>query len=69
METGLGQVGNFIIEGDLTDEQAIEEIHKLVEGRARSGHFACRFSDSRPNKGPADLEAELYRYSRIFYSK
>ena len=65
----IGQVGNFIIEGDLTDEQAVEEIHKLVEGRARNGHFACRFSDSRPNKGNVDLEAELYRYSRIFYSK
>ena len=66
----LGQVGNFIIEGDLTDGAGYRrEIHKLVEGRARSGHFACRFSDSRPNKGPADLEAELYRYSRIFYSK
>ena len=63
------QVGNFIIEGDLTDEQAVEEIHKLVEGRARNGRFACRFSDARPNKGGTDLEAELYRYSRQFYAR
>lgn len=63
------QVGNFIIEGDKTDEEAIEEIHHMVETRAKNGRFACRFSDARPHKGDADLEAELYRYSRIFYSK
>lgn len=63
------QVGNFIIEGDKTDEEAIEEIHHMVETRAKNGRFACRFTDARPNKGGADLEAELYRYSRIFYSK
>ena len=63
------QVGNFIIEGDLTDEEAAEQIHRLVDGRARNGRFACRFTDARPNKGPMDMDAELYRYSRIAYSK
>jgi hypothetical protein len=63
------QIGMYTIAGDKTDEEAIEEIHHLVETRAKNGRFACRFLDSRPNKGPADLEAELYRYSRMFYSK
>lgn len=65
----LSQVGNFFIEGEKSDEEAIEEIHNFIEGRAKNGHVACRFRDLRANKGTADLEAELYRYSRIFYSK
>ena len=45
------------------------DVHKLVEGRARNGRFACRFVDNRTTKGNTDLEAELYRASRIQYAK
>lgn len=65
----LAQVGNFILSGDMSDEEAVEAIHKLVENRARNGHFACRFVDNRTQKGEMDLEAELYRYSRKFYAE
>ena len=72
METFHGKlaiIGQFRIDGDLTDEQAVEQIHHMIETRARNGRCAFRIRDNRPNKGSTDLEDEMYRYSRIFYAR
>ena len=63
----LVQIGQYQISGDLTDEEAVEVLHRMIETRGRKGRCAYRIRDKRPNKGNTDLEDEMYRYSRKFY--
>lgn len=64
----LIQLGNFNISGDITDEQAVQIIRKMIETRGKKGRCAYRIRDMRPVRGDVDLDDEMYRYSRMFYS-
>jgi hypothetical protein len=72
METYQGkliQIGQFEIPAGLTDEEAVAHIHKMIDGRARNGRCAFRIRDKRGTPCAIDLEDEMYRYSRIAYSR
>ena len=64
------QLGQFRIPADLTsDEEAVEYLHHMIDTRGKKGRCAYRIRDERPNKGPVDLEDEMYRYSRQVYDR
>ena len=66
----LVQLGQFRIPADLTsDEEAVEYLHHMIDTRGKKGRCAYRIRDERPNKGPVDLEDEMYRYSRQVYDR
>lgn len=65
----LAQIGQFEIPAGLDDEGAVAHLHHMIENRARNGHCAFRIRDKRANPGTVNLEDEMYRYSRIFYSQ
>lgn len=54
----------FVIPADMSDEEAVAEVHKRVDELGVSGRFACRLKDEKPDR-KVDLAQELYRYSRI----
>lgn len=60
----LAQCTLFVIPADMSDEEAVAEVHKRVDELGVSGRFACRLKDEKPDR-KVDLAQELYRYSRI----
>lgn len=64
----LVQLGNFEITGECSDEEAAEVIRRMIETRGRTGRCAYRIRDKRPVQGSLNLDDEMYRLSRIFYS-
>ena len=60
----LAQCTLYIIPADMSDEDAIADIHKKVDELGVTGRFACRLRDAKPDR-KVDLAQELYRYSRI----
>ena len=64
----LAQIGNFIIDADVSDEQAVEMIHERVETLGAKGRYACRLHIYGENR-KIDLADELYRISREYYAK
>lgn len=60
----LAQCTLYIIPADMSDEDAIADIHKKVDEMGVTGRFACRLKDAKPDRA-VDLAEELYRYSRI----
>ena len=65
----LAQIGNFIIEESVSDEEAIEMIHQRVETLGKTGRYACRLHIHGAEKRKVDLADELYKISRIYYSE
>ena len=59
----LAQCTLYIIPEDMSDEDAIADIHKRVDELGVTGRFACRLRDNKPNRA-VNLAEELYRYSR-----
>lgn len=64
----LAQIGNFVIEADVSDEEAVDMIHERVETLGAKGRYACRLHIYGENR-KIDLADELYRISREYYSK
>lgn len=64
----LIQLGNFNISGNITDDEAVQIIKDMIKTRGSKGRCAYRIRDMRPVKGNTNLDDEMYRYSRIFYS-
>ncbi len=62
----LAQCTLYIIPEDMSDEDAIADIHRRVDELAMTGRFACRLKDNKVNR-PVNLAEELYRYSRMKY--
>lgn len=62
----LAQCTLYIIPEDMSDEDAVADIHKRVDDLAMTGRFACRLRDEKPNR-EVNLAEELYRYSRMRY--
>lgn len=62
----LAQCTLYIIPEDMSDEDAIADIHRRVDDLAMTGRFACRLKDNKVNR-PVNLAEELYRYSRMKY--
>ena len=58
----------YIIPADMSDEDAVADIHKKVDELAMTGRFACRLKDEKPDRA-VNLADELYRYSRIKYAE
>lgn len=65
----LAQIGNFIIDESVSDEEAVEMIHQRVDTLAKTGRYACRLHIYGAEKRKIDLADELYRYSRIRYAQ
>lgn len=64
----LAQCTLYIIPADMSDEDAVADIHKKVDELAMTGRFACRLKDEKPDRA-VNLADELYRYSRIKYAE
>ena len=62
----LAQCTLYVIPEEMSDEEAIADIHQRVDDLASSGRFACRLKDMRPDR-KVNLAEELYRYSRKKY--
>lgn len=62
----LAQCTLYIIPADMSDEDAVADIHKKVDDLAMTGRFACRLRDEKPDRA-INLAEELYRYSRTKY--
>lgn len=62
----LAQCTLYIIPADMSDEDAIADVHRRVDELAMTGRYACRLRDEKPDRA-VDLAEELYRYSRIRY--
>ena len=62
----LAQCTLDIIPEDMSDEDAIADIHKRVDDLGSTGRFACRLRDSKVGRD-VNLAEELYRYSRSKY--
>ncbi len=60
----LAQCTLYIIPADMSDEDAVADIHKKVDDLGVTGRFACRLRDEKPDRD-INLAEELYRYSRI----
>ena len=59
----LAQCTLYIIPEDMSDEDAVADIHKRVDELGVTGRFACRLRDNKPDRA-VNLAEELYRYSR-----
>lgn len=57
-----------IIPADMSDEDAVADIHRKVDELAMTGRFACRLKDEKPDRA-VNLADELYRYNRIKYAE
>ena len=64
----LAQCTLYIIPADMSDEDAVADIHRKVDELAMTGRFACRLKDEKPDRA-VNLADELYRYSRIKYAE
>ncbi|MGL6294068.1 uroporphyrinogen decarboxylase family protein [Eubacterium aggregans] len=62
----LAQCTLYIVPADLSDEDAVADIHKRVDELATTGRFACRLRDEKTDR-KINLAEELYRYSRQKY--
>lgn len=62
----LAQCTLYIVPADLSDEDAVADIHKRVDELATTGRFACRLRDEKTDR-KVNLAEELYRYSRQKY--
>ena len=62
----LAQCTLYIIPADMSDEDAVADIHKRVDDLAMTGRFACRLRDEKTDRA-VNLAEELYRYSRMKY--
>ena len=62
----LAQCTLYVIPEEMSDEEAVADIHQRVDDLAFSGRFACRLKDMKPNR-KVNLAEELYRYSRKKY--
>lgn len=62
----LAQCTLYIIPADMSDEDAIADIHKRVDELAVTGRYACRLRDEKADRA-INLADELYRYSRMKY--
>lgn len=62
----LAQCTLYIIPADMSDEDAVADIHKRVDDLAMTGRFACRLRDEKIDRA-INLAEELYRYSRMKY--
>jgi len=62
----LAQCTLYIIPDDMSDEDAVADIHKRVDELGATGRFACRLRDMKPDRA-INLADELYRYSRMKY--
>lgn len=60
----LAQCTLWVIPADMSDEDAVAEVHKKVDELGLTGRFACRLRDGNPNR-KVNLAEELYRYSRV----
>ena len=54
----LAQCTLFVIPADMSDEEAVAEVHKRVDELGVSGRFACRLKDEKPDR-KVDLAQEL----------
>ena len=62
----LAQCALYIIPADMSDEDAVADIHRKVDDLAMTGRFACRLRDEKTDRA-VNLAEELYRYSREKY--
>lgn len=62
----LAQCSLYIIPEDMSDIDAVADIHKRVDELAATGRYACRLRDEKQNRA-VNLAEELYRYSRLKY--
>lgn len=62
----LAQLSMFVIPPEMSDEDAVAEVHKRVDELAMTGRYACRLMDGKPDR-KVNLADELYHYSRIKY--
>ena len=46
----LAQCTLFVIPADMSDEEAVAEVHKRVDELGVSGRFACRLKDEKPDR-------------------
>lgn len=60
----LAQCTLYIIPADMSDEDAVADIHKKVDELGMTGRFACRLRDEKTDR-KINLAEELYRYSRV----
>ena len=65
-ERDLAQCALYIIPADMSDEDAVADIHRKVDDLAMTGRFACRLRDEKTDRA-VNLAEELYRYSREKY--
>lgn len=61
----LAQCTLYIVDGELSDEEAVADVRQHVDELGLTGRYACRLKDPKAAEREVDLAEELYRYSRI----
>ena len=60
----LAQCTLYIVDPNLSDEEAVADVRQHVDDLGMMGRYACRLRDPRAAEREVDLAEELYRYSR-----
>lgn len=59
----LAQCSLYIVDKNLSDEEAVEHVHRTVDELGVTGRYSCRLRDPHGHR-EVNLVEEMYRYSR-----